>query len=293
MDLVRNFVETQDEVRTLLAKDDIKGAKEKFMELHAAYTKLADSEIEHYHKEIAHKQLTAIHSKLTDEERAVRIPINMIVAGVLLVVFSFVVFMNPSIVGLITFEDKVIQPLNMTYTESKISSFNLNDAPLSLAVSGHVDGDAKVYWKRGNDLVLIFDSTSTESDIFREACVDTCDIQSDSNAVEIFVQVNEGELRLDNLVYTIPRDDNQAPVWTGKEKVFEISDDLTLDLDEYFEDPDEDQLVFLSTSADGLRVSVEDNHLTFSPVSKGEKRITWIASDLDKLTKVPVNVNVV
>jgi len=293
MELVRDFVDKHSEVSKLIADDDVKGAKDAFLDLVAAYNKLAASDLDHHHKEIAHNELSKIHEELSKEERAVRIPINLIVAGVLLIVFSFVVFMNPSIVGLITFEDEVVQPLNLSFAESRISSHTLKDVPLSLAVSGTFFGDVKLYYKRGNDLVLVFDSATQEGESFSRVCEDTCDLRADSNVVDLFAQVGEDSyLQLDELVYTVPRDDNQAPVWTGEGKIFTVKKSLTLDLSEYFSDPDGDDLVFLSTSSDGLTVTVEDSivHISSRPGASGEKKLTFIASDMEKLTKVHVKI---
>lgn len=290
MDLVKKFVDTQSSVKELVRNNEVDRAKERFVQLMSLYHELADSDVEHYHKEIAHQELTKLHQQLSEAEQAVKIPMKFVVAGVLLVAFSVLVFMNPSIVGLITFTDEVTQNVDVRFTESAIHELSLKDVPLSVRVSGEYEGDAKLFLKRGDDLILIFDSENAEQ-VFERVCEDTCEVKADSNVIELFAQIEEGSsLHVKELVYTIPRDDNRAPVWTRDSKTLRIRGQTTIDLNEFFKDPDGDDLVFLSTSAQKLRVIVENEQVQLIPTEKGEQQITLIASDLDKLTKVPVKV---
>lgn len=292
MDVVHRFVDHQKEVRSLIKQNKVDEAKSKFHGLVEVYNELANADIEHYHKEIAHQELTNLHSELNDAKQSLKVPVKIVVAGFLLVLFSFLVFLNPSIVGLITFEDEVVQPVDITFTESKIQSITLKGVPLSLSASGTYDGDVKLFFKNGNDLVLIFDSSKVDGEEFSRVCVDTCEIKADSNSVELFAQIGDNSsLTLSEVIYTTPRDNNRAPKWVGKNKVFHVDGQTTIDLGKLFKDPDGDDLVFLSTSDDNLKVVVQ-NHLVKvqSDGTKGERTITFIASDLDKLSKVPVKI---
>jgi len=291
MDVVKKFIDTQSSVKGLIKNNDVARAKKRFVELMSLYHELADSDVEQYHKELAHQELTKLHQRLSEAEQAVQIPVKFVVAGVLLVAFSVLVFMNPSIVGLITFTDEITQNVDVRFAESAIHELALKDVPLSLRVSGEYEGSAKLFLKRGDDLILIFDSANTEGTAFERVCEDTCELKADSNAIELFAQVEEGSsLYLKEVVYTIPRDDNRAPVWTRDSKNLRIRGQTTIDLNDFFKDPDGDDLVFLSTSAKNLRVVVENENVKFIPLENGEQQITLIASDLDKLTKVPVKV---
>lgn len=290
-DTIKRFVETQDRIHSLIVHNEVDKAKVLYHDLLDIYHKISESDLEYFHKELAHEQISAVHSDLTAAEKTVRLPMNVIVAVVLVAALSALVFINPSIVGLITFEDEVTQVVNLTFTESRIVDLNLKDSPLSLAASGSFEGDVKLFYKVGDDLTSIFDSADAEDSSFTKVCDDTCSIRSDSNSIQLFAQVGEdSSLQLDEIIYTVARDDNSAPVWTSDEKVFTIEGEKEIDLDAHFEDPDGDEMVYLSTSDDGLQVTVSNNILRIVPVGKGETHITVIASDLDKLTKVPLKI---
>jgi hypothetical protein len=290
-EVIKCFVETQDVIHSLIVHNELDKAKDLYHDLLQLYDQISESDLEYFHKELAHEQVTSIHGDLTAAEKTVRIPIHVIIAAALVAVLSALVFINPSIVGLITFEDEVTQKVNFTFTESKIANVNLKSAPLSLAVTGNFTGEVKLFYKVGDDLTLIFDSSNSEEITFAKVCEDTCSIKTDSNAIELFAQIGDDSvLNLKEIVYTVPRDDNEAPIWTSKSKVFTITGQHEINLDDHFEDPDGDDLVFLSTSDYGLKVTVSNNIVKIVPESEGEMQITVIASDLDKLTKVPLTI---
>ncbi|MBW3018851.1 hypothetical protein KY329_01535 [Candidatus Woesearchaeota archaeon] len=290
-DVIKRFVETQDKIHSLIVHNELDKAKTLYHDLLGIYNQISESDMEYFHKQLAHEQISAVHGDLTAAEKTVRVPVNVIVAIVLVVALSALVFINPSIVGLITFQDEVTQAVNITFTESKIMDLNLKDVPLSISASGSYEGDVKLFYKVGDDLTLIFDSSTTDGNTFTKVCEDTCSVKSDSNSIELFAQVGDDSvLKLDEIIYTVARDDNSAPVWKSKTREFTISGEYELNLDEYFEDPDGDELVYLSTSDKGLKVTVSNNIVRIVPESKGEMQITVIASDLDKLTKVPLKI---
>ena len=292
-DVIKRFVQTQDAIHGFIVNNELDKAKKSYHDLLALYNQINESDLEYFHKELAHEQISAVHADITSAEKVTKIPINAIAAGVLIIVLSFVVFLNPSIVGLITFEDEVTQAVDLAFTQSTITALNLKDVPLGISASGNFTGDVKLFFKQGDDLILIFDSSKSKGSSFEKVCEDSCNIKASSNAIEIFAQVGDNSvLNLHDLVYTIARDDNSAPVWKGKNKEFTAKGKLDLNLDNYFEDPDGDELVYLSTSDKGLKVTVSNNIVSIVPEdgAKGKKEITVIASDLDKLTKVPLTI---
>ncbi len=83
---------------------------------------------------------------------------------------------------------------------------------------------------------------------------------------------------------------NNPPQWTSAKREFHITREKTYDLNEYFTDPDGDALTYLSTSYDNLKVTIDQNKVTFTPTSPGEYKIGLIASDGDATAKVRVVV---
>ncbi len=292
-DIIQRFVELHYQTEQLLSQDKVKEAKQKYAEVLNAYQSIDKSMLEHYHKELAYDQVTTLYKKVNEAKERVKIPYNLIVAAALVIAFSMMIFMKPSIVGLASFEDTIKQPVQLTFTETRVESVTLRDKPLTLSASGQYTGSAKLYLKQGQKFELIFDSeTSVSQDgKFVNICEETCNIIAETNAIELFAQV-EGTLTVTELSYNIERKDNSAPAWTGKTRVFnaKVGEKLVLDLSQQYNDPENDPLVFLSTTDEGLDVIVQQNKVTITPKTPGEKKITFIASDLLEVTRIPVTI---
>ncbi|MBD3361807.1 hypothetical protein GF358_03375, partial [Candidatus Woesearchaeota archaeon] len=87
---------------------------------------------------------------------------------------------------------------------------------------------------------------------------------------------------------------NSIPVWKGNTTwQIDKNNELIVDLDDYFKDPDYDTLTYLATSADKVSVSVENNILTITPDNgfAGERVISILASD--EYDAITVNVKLV
>ncbi len=86
---------------------------------------------------------------------------------------------------------------------------------------------------------------------------------------------------------------NSLPVWSGN-TTWEISKDgqLTVDLDDYFSDPDYDTLTYLATAADKISIEVINNILTITPdfAFVGERTISILASDEFDAIKVSIKI---
>ena len=67
-----------------------------------------------------------------------------------------------------------------------------------------------------------------------------------------------------------------------------------IDLAEYFEDPEKDPMVFLSTTASEIEVIVQNSEVAVTPIkgASGIKKVIFIASDLLEVTRVPVNIEI-
>ncbi len=82
---------------------------------------------------------------------------------------------------------------------------------------------------------------------------------------------------------------NSAPAWDGP-RSFELREAGLLNLSQHFSDADGDPLVFVSTSGEGVDVSVTNDIVTLTPRSSSRQNITLIATDFKDVTKVPVEI---
>lgn len=86
---------------------------------------------------------------------------------------------------------------------------------------------------------------------------------------------------------------NQAPIYTSGEFAIDIApgESVSIDLDNYFEDPDGDELTYIGTNTPNLEVEVKQNLLIIRSKQdfvKGQIKI--IASDLKKSISIPITV---
>jgi hypothetical protein len=296
-ELVKKFVDLHTQTSQLLSDDKIAEAKQKYLDVVNAYHDIEKSSLEHYHKELAYDQVTQLFKKVNEAKARVQVPYHLILAAVLIIGFSLVIFLKPSIVGLAGFEDLIRQPTDFVFTESKVQQAALRDRPLTLSASGEFSGKVKLFYKKGDKFELIFDSEKSKSEngIFTDVCEETCEIIADANNIEIFADLAEGSrLHVKELSYRVERKDNTAPAWTGATNTFTALNGktLTIDLNQYFTDAENDALVYLSTATDGIEVTVQNNKVSITPKETGSKNLVFIASDLIEVTKVPVTINV-
>lgn len=99
---------------------------------------------------------------------------------------------------------------------------------------------------------------------------------------------------------------NQAPQWNSGTNVFVILGihnnmefdeyyDRTIDLDKFFRDPNGDELTYLATSTEGLKVQLNGNFLTFLPEPGvfGKKTMYVVASDGYEVTRQEMIVDII
>ncbi len=292
MELIEKFVKLHSETEQLLAENKVKEARQKYFETIDAFKAIDQSSLERFHKELAHDQITALFSKVNNAKERIDIPYHIIVAVVFVMVFGFLIFIKPSIVGLAGLEEEVTQQVNLTFAETGLQKATLKERPLTLAASGNYTGNVELYYKDGEKFELLFKGEGGGS--FENQCAETCELTASSNIVELFANIENGSLFVKELKYRIERKSNTAPVWDSKTYSFkaETGKTATIDLSEYYKDPDKDQLVFLSTSDEGLDVTVQNSKVMLEPKTKGTKKIVFIASDLVEVTRTPVIVEV-
>lgn len=297
-ELIKKFVDLHTQTTRLIAEQKVADAKQKYLELLDAYHAIDKSSLEKFHKELAYDQVTKVFSQLNQMKESIKIPYNLIVAAALIIALSFVVFLKPQIAGLASFEDEIVQKVELKWTQTDVHTVTLRDRPLTLSASGSFTGKVKLFYKTGQKLELIFDSSKSLSQDgkFARVCEETCELNTNTNLAELFAQIEEGSsLEITELIYKVERKTNSAPIWTGKTRSFTIQTGKTLiiDLNEYFSDSDKDPLVYLSTTTDGLEVTVENSIVTIAVKGAiGTKSITFIASDLIGVTKIPVSIEI-
>jgi hypothetical protein len=296
-ELVKKFVELHSQTEQLLNEEKLKEAKQKYLQVVDTYHAIEKSSLEKFHKELAYDQVTRLFKKVNETRERVNVPWHLIAAGSLIIAFSILIFLNPSIVGLAGLDNTLRDKIDITFTESKIHQATLKDRPLSLSATGEFTGNVKLFFKKGDKLETVFDSQKSPSTggKFTDVCEETCEISAQSNTIELFAQVEEGSrLHITELSYAVQRKSNTPPVWTGNTRTFKAEKDktTTIDLSQYFKDDENDPLTFLSTAAQGLDVTVEHSKVSLTPSTTGDKNIVFIASDLRDVTRVAVTIEV-
>ena len=292
--VIERFVAAQKSAQELLAQGNAVAAKQKYIEVLDIYHQIDSSALPQFHKEMAYDQVNALFTQVNEARERIKVPYNLIVAGILIVVLSAGVALKPSIVGLVGFDDLVRQDVNINFTSSSIRDVTLREAPLSLAVSGEFVGKVKLFHKEGEHLRLIFDSDDSNGS-FTDVCGETCTLGVDSNVIELFAQIEENaSLFVREISYKVAHKSNTAPHWSGASTTFRatINRPTRIDLADYFADDESDALVFLSTAGEGIDVEVQNSNLTLKPTTTGTKNLLFIASDLIAVTRVPVTIEV-
>lgn len=108
------------------------------------------------------------------------------------------------------------------------------------------------------------------------------------------------------IIGMITYDFNSEPKWVGDSNLFVITGvpksaafagtvGRTVNLDAFFKDADNDELVYLATSADGLDVKVSGSFLTFIPAPGvfGDRTVSVVASDGSSVVQKDVLVRIV
>ena len=223
--------------------------------------------------------------------------VSILIVASLLIVLSLLVAMRPAIVGLIGFQQRFTEELNMEITGSRTEIFTLQGMPTRFQATGTVfGGNVKIYIAKGKTLLTIVD-TATTGNRFARVCVETCELEGiDTNKVKLVFELDPGAtLFLEAIHYYAAPLPNKPPRWKGETTTYTIDGLTTIDLANLFEDPDGDEIVYLATTDEGLKVIVEGSELTINPepgVEGVKKYITVYASDLKSYTTVKFEVTV-
>ena len=178
-ELIGKFVSSYRFAQDALNNDDSEGATQGYKDMLSIYNKIAASNLEPLHKEVAYDQLLKVYQGLQQPKRSVHATTHIIAAAVLLVLFSFLVFFKPTVLGLTTLEPYTVHELNWAFVESESRAVQLDAIPQSLGLTGKVDGDGfvRVYAVTPTSRVLLFDNDFVrlnEDGSFTSACLTTC-----------------------------------------------------------------------------------------------------------------------
>ena len=124
---------------------------------------------------------------------------------------------------------------------------------------------------------------------FTNACVDTCDVRM-SNP-EIIITVSEGAtLNITEFLITRPGE-NTPPVQTQDLPIIVVNETASIDLDDYFVDPDGQTLTY-DISIEGVSVSLTGGYATFTGETPGTYTGTVYVSDLIESITHPITIEV-
>ncbi len=86
---------------------------------------------------------------------------------------------------------------------------------------------------------------------------------------------------------------NEPPKWASEQKTFELKGILDLELNDYFTDPDGDELTFLTKHQKGLKLALMNTHLKIiNDGATGQVPLELIASDGRIIVRETVMLNV-
>ncbi|GEM_PF-4224889 len=235
----------------------------------------------------------------TKQEPSQKPSIQVYATIILLLAFSVVVFIKPEFLGMATFEGtpRITEYVTLHFDKSSSKTLTLKHAPSGVGISGRItktseQGNAKVYLDyNGNH--LLFDSTQTTlvNGVFQNQCVECALPGYNSKEIKLIVELQNASLDLESVSYTVEEKNNKEPEWIGGEKTLKITGKTVIDLNKNFKDIDGDELVFLvADTGKELDTKLNLNTLILTPQKTGTYPLTLIASDLLKVTKVPIVV---
>ena len=173
-------------------------------------------------------------------------------------------------------------------------TLTVGDADQTIDLSTHFsdpDGDTLSYTAASSD------ATKATVDISK-ATLTISPVAEGATTVMVIVQDTDGLTVTQNIAVTVLPAPNRAPVVGTVETIILVlgDDNQTVDLSNYFSDPDGDDLTYSAQSADTTvaTITVENATLTLTPVVEGTTTVVITVQDTEGLTftqNIPVVVN--
>lgn len=303
-EFIKKFVERYKEVEKFLSNHDVDRAKKAYNDLLESYKDLSDSNLSEIHKMIAYDKTRSLYDRLNEMEinsREAKLkktdlkkPQALKAALMLIsIIFALAILFQPKFAGLVTLSNfTFVDVLSAQFEGNENHTFILHKQPISLKVSGYLtsNGSAKLYLLTNGTRMLVYDSSMNGRE-FEEVCIETCSLQGVPKNITLASELANTSLVLTKINYVSDVSTNKAPEWkAGYIFNIPVGTPYKIYLDDYFVDPDGDRLVYLATQAEGLEVKVEGNVVTLLAKSTGTRELTFIASDLVSVTRVPVKI---
>ena len=300
-DLIQKFVQQYYSAQGKIDNNDLQSASDEYKKLLGIYEQIQSSELEQLHKDVAYEQVIKVYNNIKYASKHKHLSSHVIIAAVLIFIFSVILFIKPAIVGFVATGERITVETNFAFLESGQRSVHLPVLPKSLELTGRVDGEgkAKVYAVANNRRVLAFDSSKNRinSDgTFKELCLFSCILPEYLRTQDFVLDVeldSDTALTLFSVTVEHSLSGNQAPAWSSEQESFHLRNGkVSLDLTNYFVDPDGDALEFLATTAPGVSVEVSGSRVSVSQQNDfiGSAKIQFIASDGKSFARVPVTI---
>lgn len=302
--LLKEFSDNIALIGVFLSKKNFEKAEKVYESLVGVYSEIRSQNLVDLNtQQNMYNTLNHIHTrlyvgkKLAESDRHVIPKLSVVCVFVMLLTLSFLAFVNPTITGnVVFFPMEVDKFVNKTYSSGGIYSLSLLGTPQSFKLSGSLQGNgfARFYISKGKELYLVYDSQKFTSNPFSNVCLDSCSLSGfNFTNVSVVVELTDAVLYVSNVSYTAGKPFNHPPEWKGSTS-FLVKDKLEVDLTKHFSDADGDNLVFLSTTTDGLSISIFDNTAIFEKEkdASGDKSVLLIATDFIDVARVPINIRI-
>lgn len=291
-ELIKQFIDTAHTLKTAVAEHNTPAAEKNYQELYAIYHKINESSLEQIHKEVAYQQIVQAYHSLQDLKQDTMSPTNIIAIAVVIVIISTIIFINPRIIGLAVFQEQITQPVSLIFSESSSKAVELKAVPSSLAVSGKVIGNAKLFVEIDGRKLLVMDTNKLKATTFKNECLDTCVLPVlGSKNIVFTAELNNAKLAISDLTY-YNKKTNHLPIWNKEPQQITLQGETTIDFAPYFSDPDGDELVYLASVTEGVQASVSGSIVTLTPQEGFTTAILdIIVSDLEESVRAKIQLN--
>ena len=293
--LVTQFVEQYYLLKSSLAEQKLEEASTQYKDLLSIYQKINDASLAVVHKEMAYHHLTEVHEALTKVYQEQTAPqLNYVAIALVFFIISTAIVLQPKLVGLAVYDGKHVISFHQSLIESTQHLLKLKGPPSSFIVTGSITGKgrAKLFLVSEKEKRLIFDNYLTplvNNTFFTDTCIETCSLsQLKTNEVTLVADIDGPILSIDTILYEV--DNNQPPVFTSKTNIIHISEAITINLRDYFSDPDDDPLAFVVIPTESLHVQLTGSQLTITSKEEGTHPLTIIASDPKSSTRVTLDI---
>ncbi len=201
---------------------------------------------------------------------------------VFLVLIILFVFVGPKFTGFSVFEKRNVMPINLDFSTSGTYDLDLDESPTSIKLSGSHTGNIRIYVKERNSETkhLVYDSQLSTGDspllstitgsavdeslvYFVDSCKDSCKLSDFQKKITLVIEIYQGTLNINKLLYISNPLINNPPRLIEGVDVIKIHSGQTVafDLNNIFVDAEDDELIYLVSDLEGIKVQIIGNEL--------------------------------